>query len=259
MIDIKQALEAGAALAEPETIDGNKYIVIPHEYDVKSLEEFQEAPSRIKKRIIFSDADSFVKYFNKFKNEDSVIFCQHEQATFTGVIDANAKDKPAHEEHKVTYQPIFSRQYNAWDESDGKGMSQESFTSFIEKNLLDIIEPDSADLLEISRGLQAKKSINFVSGIRLADGSHQIAYEEEVKGTSAKGNIKIPEEFTVGFPIFKNGEGYKLKAKLRYRIKEAQLVIWYELQSKEQALEDAIKSVTESIAEKTNSEIFNTL
>ena len=112
-------------------------------------------------------------------------------------------------------------------------------------------------MLEISRGLQAKKSINFVSGFRLADGSHQIHYEEEVKGTSAKGNIKIPEEFAIALPVFKNGTAYRVIAKLRYRIRDAQLIIWYELQNKEDVLDDAINGVTDDISKQTGCDVFN--
>lgn len=139
-------------------------------------------------------------------------------------------------------------------------MSQEQFAHFIEQNLVDIVEPNSAEMLEISRELVAKKSANFSSSIRLSNGEHQFSYDEEIKGTTKSGNLSIPETFKIGIPVFLNGEAYSIEARLRYRInKEHQLEMWYELIRPHDIYEDAFNTIFANIEKQTGFEIIEAL
>lgn len=84
-------------------------------------------------------------------------------------------------------------------------MQQAEFAEFIERNLPDIVEPVGADMLEISRSLQAKKKVSFASGIRLANGQTELTYEEDIQGTAAKGKLQIPEIFKIGIKVIEGG------------------------------------------------------
>ncbi|MBO9496339.1 DUF2303 family protein [Thalassotalea sp. G20_0] len=64
-----------------------------------------------------------------------------------------------------------------------------------------------------------------------------------------KSSVEVPEEFTIGVAPFHNGDKYELKARLRYRIHEGQLTIWYQLIEPEQVIEDDFKGVCQEIAE----------
>ena len=252
------AIAIGSALTEAHYIEKTPYVVVPEGYHVEDLKKLLDKPTTINKTVRFATARSFIRYFNSFKTEHSAIFGNPDNGHIAGIIDAHSPASPDNERHVAHYQTPLSRQWKEWTAHNGKGMNQHDFTKHIEKNLLDIVSPASGEMLEISRGIQAKKEINFVSGLRLSDGSHQITYEENVQGTSAKGNIKIPEVFVLGLPVFKDGESYSVTAKLFYRIKDSQLVIWYELQNHEVTYEDALNAAWETIEKETEREIFHT-
>lgn len=125
---------------------------------------------------------------------------------------------------------------------------------FIENNLDDVVEPTGADLLEICRTLEAKKKVNFSSSIRLSDGSNQFTYEETVQGSAQKGQLKIPEVFVIGVPVFISGEKWKVQVRLRFRINSGELSMWLEPVRTHKIIEAAVKEIFTAVAEGTGME-----
>ena len=67
----------------------------------------------------------------------------------------------------------------------------------------------------------------------------------------ASGALTIPKEFALGLRIFKNGEGYKLRARLKYRLAGGGVKFWYELDRPERAIEDAFAGSIEKVRTET--------
>ena len=113
-------------------------------------------------------------------------------------------------------------------------------------------------MLEISRTLEAKKKVNFASAIRLDNGQNQFTYEEEISGTAQKGQLQIPEEFTIGIPVLEGGASYAVDARLRYRIAEGgKLTMWFELIRAHKVVENAAAEVWSQIEAETGLKVFN--
>lgn len=255
---IKDALAAGASLADPKIVDAStsQYTVVPNDYSIKALEQFALKPDRKRGTVTMNDAKSFVEYYNLHANVCSQIYGQFNPPKFIGVLNDHGAD-PAWRDFLVEYSCPYSPEWEEWKKYDKKPMKQGEFADFIERNLPDIVEPAGADMLEISRTLEAKKKVNFASGIRLSNGQTELTYEEEIQGTSAKGKLQIPEIFKIGVQALEGGERYVIECRLRYRITDAVLLMWYELVRPHKVLEDAVKAVWEKIAVDTNRRIFN--
>lgn len=254
---VDEILRVGALAADIKDLDGHPLLVIPENSSVVSLEEFLPSPLRKTASLRMRDEKSFVAYFNLHKTEASQVYGQINPPKLKGVIDDSSATEAGWREHVVSYDCPLSRQWVAWADKDGKPQSQEEFATFIERNLLDIVEPSCAEMLEISRSFEAKKKVDFKSAIRLDNGQVQFGYEEEVQGTAAKGSIQIPETFKIGVPVFENGTGYMLECRLRYRLHESQLRMWYEIINPEKVLEDATQEIWNRIQEQTERVIFN--
>ena len=67
---------------------------------------------------------------------------------------------------------------------------------------------------------------------------------------SGGGKARLPEEITLGIQPFRNGDFYQIKARVRYRIKDGALTLWYELINPEKVIESAFNSTIEKL--KTN-------
>ena len=113
-------------------------------------------------------------------------------------------------------------------------------------------------MLEIALTLEAKKKVNFVSGLRLTNGSNEFTYEEQVDGSAAKGKLKIPEKISLGIPVFLNGDPYKVEANFRYRIGDGgKLQMWYELVRPHVIIDDAVANLRDKIVAETGLTAWN--
>ena len=156
-------------------------------------------------------------------------------------------DQAAFAEHRVVYDAPRSDEWEIWTKADGVAMPQADFSRFIEDNVKDIREPAGADVLEVARQLEVKKKVEFASAQRLSDGQREFTYNEEIDGTSRRGQMQIPEEFQLGIPVFLDGELYAVTARLRYRINEGTLRLWYDLLNPHEVERDAFGVIVEKI------------
>ncbi|QTP60897.1 DUF2303 family protein [Billgrantia antri] len=243
---IGEAVAAGMALADlnPQL---QHAVLVPEGYSLEDLERFHDQPRRTRQQVAIHNATDFGLYVNRFKDSETTIYADLEHTRFTAVLDHPGAGDPAWGQHRATYACPHSRSWKTWTAADGKAMRQADFAKFIEDNLPDVQQPSGSDILTISRTLEAKKKVDFQSGVRLDNGEVQITFNEEIKGTAGKGTIEIPETFELGIPVFEGGDHYALTARLRYRINDGQLVMWFDLLRPERLLEDAFANTLEQI------------
>lgn len=260
---VRDALAAGFAMSDPKRAEigaDNEipFVVVPEGYEVADLERLCERPAHKRGSVTLRDAESFIAYF-KLHQLGSTIWGTIDPPRFVAVLDDHRRDEPGWREHTATYTCPISKEWAIWSRNSGKGCAQTEFAQFIEDNLPDVIEPEAAQILEISRSLTAKKKVDYTSAVRLANGEVQFIYQEEIQGTTQKGQLQIPEEFVIAIPVFENGPRYKLTARLRYRIAEdtKRLVMWFDLLRPHKVLEDAVMEVWREIAEQTGASIFH--
>ncbi|RQS39794.1 DUF2303 family protein [Burkholderia sp. Bp8990] len=243
--EIQSALAAATA-GTIVNVGGIPHAVIPDSYDLKDLEIALDNPTRHRSQIVVDDVKSFVSLANEFKGDATKVYGTVTPPKFVAIFNApSAKAGPGWNDHRVSYVCPLSIEWKTWTGKNKQPMNQADFAQFIEDNLPDLL--DGATLLEVSRTLEAKKKVNFASGIRLSDGQNEFTYEEQIEGTAGKGKFKVPEVFELGIPVFTGGPLYKVRARLRYRINEGKLVLWYDIERSHKILEDAVKAVWSEI------------
>lgn len=253
---------AVAALASasqvPHSVGETPIVIVPEDYRVADLEHHLPTPTRKRGTTTLRDVKSFVAVVNADKQSGTRLYGNYTTPGFAAVFNDNGSYTPGWQDHKAVFNCPVSTEWTTWLKNSGNKMNQEQFAQFIEDNLPDIAVPPAADMLEISRTLEAKKKVNFASGIRLANGQNQLTYEEEISGTAAKGQIQVPEEFTIGIPVLEGGIKYAVTARLRYRILDGgKMQMWFELVRPHKILEDAIKEVWFQIEQETGLTVLN--
>lgn len=250
----KTLLAAGAALSPARSIATDKgvssapYVLVPDGYKVESLERLLPAPMQTRANVALQDADSFCLYWRQFKRPESVLFADPNKRTLCAVFDYHTSEEPSWCKHTATLHCELSQEWIEWSKHSGNRKTQIEFAQFIESNLVDIVKPDSAKVLEASRSLQAKKNLRFSSSVRLEDGERQFSFEEETKGTTAKGSMRFPETLTLGIPVFLGGPMYEVLARLRYRITEENgLILWYDLHRPSHIVDDAFSVLRKDV------------
>ena len=253
---------ADAFIAETELGDQSiPYVLVPSDCKVQDLENLFPTPSRPKGTIKYRDMQSFCRAVEAQKGEDvseTLLYGNLFEPSFYAVFNDHNYCAPGWRDHRATYDCPLSVEWKLWLGANKRVMSQEVFAQFIEDNAPDCVTPDAATMIEIARTLEAKKKVNFASGIRLSNGQNELTYEEEITGTASKGKIPLPELFTIGISVLEGGPRYALNARLRYRITDkGMLTIWYDLERPHKVLEDAAKQVWAAIEEATKLTIYN--
>lgn len=243
--DTESALNAGMLLADVRHVDAEPgaFVSLPPGATAHSLEHLQAAPFRARGTVQVRDAASFSRLIlnRKAPRGLRVYGVMTPSPKFVAVLNDHASYAPGWRDDRIVYDCPLSREWKTWTAASGKQMDQVAFAQFIEDNLPDIATPPAADMLEISRTLEAKKKVNFASGLRLSNGEHQITYEEQIEGASAKGRLQVPETFSIGIAVLEEGDRYQVEARLRYRIADGgKLTMWYDLLRPHKILEDAV-------------------
>lgn len=245
MFDVNALINALTANQINIDPDAEKALV-PEGYRLEDLEHLHAAPRRIKQHIELRSAQSFIDYVERFSDDGATVFCDLKGQKFSAILDYHKEaDIARWGDHRATYNCPVDTRWKLWTAHNGKAMNQVDFARFIENNLPDIVQPSGADMLNVSRSLQAKKKIDFKSDQTLSNGDIQFTYNEQTTGSA--GQMEIPQEFTLGIPVYEGGAKYELKARLRYRINEGQLAMWYDLLRPERLLEDAFNELSAHI------------
>lgn len=261
--DTEAALIAGQNLGDAKVINGHPYAIVPKGSDLRDLEYVLEAPRRRQGNTSLRDPESFSRFVREEKTVETRVYGNLKEGRFRAVFNDHCGDKMERpvagwRDYTATYTCPQSTEWATWRSKSGSTMSQVQFAQFIEDNLPDIAQPPAAEMLEVSRTLEAKKKVNFAQGIRLSNGQNELTYEEQIEGTAGKGKFKIPEEFTIGIPVLEGGLRYAVQCRLRYRIADGgQLTMWYEIIRAHKIMEDAITAVWKDIEESTGLKIFN--
>ncbi|BCF96595.1 hypothetical protein PPGU19_011640 [Paraburkholderia sp. PGU19] len=266
--NVAAVLAAGTSLAgaQKSTLqDGKPFVIVPEGYKAQIVDELFETPARASGVVKLRDANSFVNYFNRQKRAESLIYASLDPAKILGVIDDHLSYEHAlagddlgkganWRQFRVEFAVPASREWKVWTGSDRKALNQLQFAELIEDNLPDIVTPDGSTMLSVALNFEASKEGNFVSAARLQDGSTNFVWKEDVNATGNK--IAMPSQITLEIPVFENGQPLPVDARIKYRVKDGNLTIWYELVRPHKVLEAAFRAIWSQIEEQTATTIL---
>jgi uncharacterized protein YfdQ (DUF2303 family) len=221
-------------------------VIVPDGWSAKDISTMLPPPDRIRQRVELLTLESLIDYASKFKLPDTAIFANETDATYEVVMDYHFESR-GDCDHIARYACPRSESWQTWSAHDGKAKSQLEFARFIETNLIDIVKPVSADMLQIVLNLQVHKTADFKGDLRLDNGAAKLSYEETVRGSTRVGDLVIPDLFQLNVPVFIDGARYPLDVRLRYRLDEGKLNLWYELVRPLDVYRAAVKAVSETV------------
>ena len=221
-------------------------------------DKYRTTPSRKTGTVTVRDAGSFIAYWAKHHDEGTEVWADAEQLTITAVLDAHEADGARFGQHRAVLALRPTTTWEQWLKGSGRLMDQESFATFLEDHLPELISPDAATMLEIAQSIQAATKCDFQSGTRLTSGERRLVYTETVNAKAgARGELTIPETFTVGLRPFEGSEGWTLTARFRYRINGGALQLGYKLERAEDVKREAFAAVLGQVADAVDSPILN--
>lgn len=200
------------------------------------LEHLAPNPRRLKAHAQVHNLDSFLAYLRRHADDRTVCWVNlnplSSELLLTGQIDEHANAEPSWRDHKVTYKPMLSVEWNRWQKHDCQKFTQIEFALWIEDNRADIASapdmPTGAEMLEMALQFEARQDMRLKSHTRLQSGGVQLEYVATDDDATIN-RMKMFDRFTIGIPVFWGGERWSIEARLRYRVAAGAVTFWYEL------------------------------
>jgi uncharacterized protein YfdQ (DUF2303 family) len=233
------------------------HAIVPNGYTVTDLERLLPTPARIRFKPAFVEPESFNRYVNEHKNEDTRVFGNEESSSIIAVVDMSKKDGPAWHGHQPVLKLAKTPEWFAWMKSNRQTFTQESFAEFLEEHASEIFEPSAATMLEIAMTLKGKNDVSWSSATRLDNGAVSLGYSEEVRGVAGKGDLQIPTRFKISVVVFKGTAPFILECLLRWRFtKEDGVTFTYIVREWEKAEQQAFRDVLAMVYNATEIQPF---
>lgn len=260
-----EAIAALAAAPFTTHLEGVPIIFLPGpelgSWAMAERENLLPTPTRKRGTLQMHDVDSFIATLKRYGSLATMnVYLDVDYAAnkvaAVGIFNdhEDGAGAPGWRDFRCTFQPRFGEEWKRWTGKHKQPMEQVAFAHFLEENIGDIVSPaDSrlptgADMLAFITTLTETRKVKYGSGINLQNGMVQIEFIEE-GDNGTKGKLEIFREFAIGVRPYFNGDGYQVRAFLRYRIDRntGAIAFWYELQRPDRTLEDASRAVIEKI------------
>lgn len=221
-----------------------------HGVQTVSLEKHNAAPARKTGSVTVFEAESL----NRLLVDNAVpggttiyINPDADKPAIVAVMNGNGLAGPGFADFRVSIGFRPTPQWAKWKAIDGRLLPQAEFAEFVEDNLADIATPDGATMMEIVTYLQATRSVDFRSGVKLSNGAVQLTNNESIEASVGAGNIAVPDVFEIALsPVF-GVTPFKIPARFRYRIEDRKLKLGFKLQRIEDVMAQIIKDIESEI------------
>lgn len=232
---------------KPYAVDNSSSIVITklrqdERIEQHDLEHHLDRPRRPRGHARVYDPSDFAGVVNRLADPDhTTVWADVFAGTMTGVINDHADwVDSGWRDHTVTLTLQGDEDWVRWHALDGKGVDQATFAEFVEDVSHTIVRPDAATMLEVATTMSATRNVQFKQGTRLQTGDVQLTCVETTNAQAgAEGNVEIPEKIVVLIAPWLGVEPVELTARLRWRIRQGQLAIGYQLLRSDIARRDA--------------------
>lgn len=211
-------------------------------------------PSHVQAKVRLFDTASFVEYVNIYKKAQSIIVCDPIASTFVARLDWHEPDAADFDDHRVQLKLSFSEEWTRWNGIDRALKPQDEFARFLEENHAEIVKPDASSLIELARDFSIRRESQWRRASRAQNGDVSFAWDEETKPNSnaaTKGEVVVPNDFTLSIPIYLNERPVELMAFLRYRFNDQKLTLGLELHRKEYVRQAMVREIAATIREQT--------
>ena len=232
----------------------------------KDDEKLLDSPVRKKASVRIKDTDSFIAYTKRHGSlADCTIWCEADytqgSVDFLAILNDHGDERHAAQwrDHRAQYRPVKSEEWSRWVHQNKKPLTQTEFALFVEDNIKDIAsvdgQPNGAQMLEMALTFEANQDMRFKSAVRLQNGGVQMSFVQDDDAQTLQ-KMQVFDRFSIGIPVFWNGEAYRIDARLRYRVRDGKLSFWYELIRPDKVLESATQTLIDKIRQETGNPFF---
>lgn len=112
-------------------------------------------------------------------------------------------------------------------------------------------------MLELAQSVKVTIMGRFESSKRVKSGETTLQYVEDHDATAGrKGQLAIPDSFSLAIPVFEGRDPYRVTCRFRYRIQDGALLLGYVIDRPEDVLRIAVAEVVDEIRDGWDGPLF---
>lgn len=179
------------------------------------------------------------------------VWINHEPPCIRAVLNDNTSEAAGWGDLRVTLPLPLTPEWLHWASADGKFLDQEAFAEHIEDGVKELVSPDAAEMLEIAQSIHATVNANFTQAKRLDNGETQMVYTENIESKAGeKGDLTVPQTFTLAIAPFLGEDTYEVKARFKFRLGGGTVRMGYSLERPEAVILDALEQIKKRLDDK---------
>lgn len=243
---VDSAITAGSMIGIPKANPhphGTAYAIVPDGSRLEYLEK-PVFPPRRAGTVKLNDDASFLEYWKRQADEASYIYGSLQPAQFVAVLNEHTADQPDWRDHRAVLTLTHSKEWEVWTHRNRQPFDgNEAFATWLEDNLIDIIEPDPAKFMDIALNFKVSQGQNFAKAVNLDNGMIDLTYANTVEASAGAGKVSIPGTFKIRIPVWSGLDAthYEVTARFRFNLSGGILKIRYELIRPHKVVEQAFK------------------
>jgi uncharacterized protein YfdQ (DUF2303 family) len=218
-----------------------------------------------RKRVIvqLNSVESFIQYVNEHKSPHTRIFASLSKApyTMTAAIDYHESQSfglPELITHIAVLTMRTTDEWELWSQNNKKEFDQVAFAEFVQANSLDIVEPNSATMMEIALSLQSNNEVKWKSAVRLDNGAVHFEFLDEARAMAGKdGALEIPELFKLRMAVFRGLDDMIIEARFRYRLRRPSITLFYQLVRPQKLVDAMVLDAMDKVKRETELPVFD--
>lgn len=220
---------------------------LPPNWQRIALADSPKVASHIEGCVTAADSDAFVHYFDRFKEEGTLVTADRNEKVISARLDYHRDSySPRLNLHRLNRVLKTDRRFVLWNNYNKRDISQNVFVEFLEDNLADIINPDQGVVLRSATEFKANRNSTVVSVVNGASGDNTFQFHQETKAVS--GTVLLPERITIRVPVFEFEREFDITARLRYRMTdEKKLFFSFDFVKIEEAIDIAFRRVVDDL------------
>jgi uncharacterized protein YfdQ (DUF2303 family) len=225
---VQSAIEAGYRIGELESADVINIEGIPHALaktgmELLSMEALLEAPKTVPSAREFDSGASFCEYVREFICESTHLYGYLKESQIVAVIDDNHRKAGAEIERMWGRMTAIlglkkSGEWTDIESANKRQMSHVEFVEWLQDHLSFIVEPDASAIIESASAFSAHRGAQFQSVVPASGGDLEVAYSEEVRGTTRSGSLPMPKRIVLAARPFMHCQPVPLEALVRWRL-----------------------------------------
>lgn len=220
------------------------------EQQVWSLEQYGDNPLRKRGTARFGDTASLITYWND-QDEPARFYCTPDAFSVTAVFNDHNGSEPGWRDFTAVLKLEPTAEWLAWKQIDRTYLTAIKLAEFVEEWRHTIAEPPAADILELVRNFRATKKVTFRDEIVEKSGDRALEWVTETDARVGRGQLPVPDFFTLVLAPFDGADEQPITANFRYRLDDGQALFALALEQPDKFARDAFTVEVDKIKTET--------